>query len=91
MRVVGGGFIMKRIFIFPESKRVQEILNESYPSILAALKVHKQNAISLIEDETYSQLHDLLALVMTGQIIVKSFCDGDDIDNRFIGLTIKED
>ena len=81
---------MKRVFIFPESKRVQEILNESYPSILAALKVHKPNAKSLIEDNDFDMLHDLMMLIKTKQVAVQ-WMDSQNDDKCYLALTVKED
>lgn len=80
---------MKKVFIFRETKKVRDILNDSYDSLLAALKVHNPKAKSLIEDENYSMLHDLLALLITRQISVQGF--NDDLDRRFIGVTIQND
>jgi hypothetical protein len=80
---------MKKVYMFPENQRVRNILNDSYDSLLAALKIHNPKAKSLIEDENYSMLHDLLALLITRQISVQGF--NDDLDRRFIGVTIQND
>lgn len=59
---------MKQIYVIKETKKLREILNESYRYFLAALKAKNPNAESLIEDETFSQIHDAYALIQLGHI-----------------------
>lgn len=61
---------MQKVFIVQETKEMQDILNSTYNELFAAVKTRNPKAEMLIDDEEYSQLHDLLALLRMGHIKV---------------------
>lgn len=79
---------MKRVYLFEETPGLIKSLNGTYREILAALRIRKPGATSLIEDCEMETLHDCLALIQAGQIRIK-WMSGDQ-GSRFLVLTIKE-
>lgn len=77
---------MKQIYVIKETKKLREILNESYGYFLAALKVKNPKAKSLIEDEWFPQAHDVYALLRLGCIKIGQV-EGDE--GQFVTIEIK--
>lgn len=77
---------MRTVFIQHEDVGMQKVLDDTYDELLAALKERSPKAQSLVEDEEYSQLHDLLALLRLGHIKIGH---AEDDDGCFIILEIE--
>lgn len=80
---------MKKVYLFRETKRVRDILNDTYDELLAGLKVRQPDAKSLVESDEYSMLHDLQALLKSNQIEICWF-NAEENEDRFISLSVKE-
>ena len=76
---------MKQIYVIKETKKLREILNESYGYFLAALKAKNPKAQSLINDEAMAQAHDAYALIQLGQIKIGQV---ENEDGQFVTLEI---
>ena len=79
---------MIKIYTFAETQETINLLSDLYESILAALRHENPSAMSLIENNDYSQLHDALSLIKLKQI---EFGEISNNDGRYISLKIKED
>ena len=66
---------MKLIYVLRESRRLRRILNDTYPAIIAALKIRRPKAKILTEDAELSQAHDCLALIRLGYLKVDELTD----------------
>ena len=77
---------MNQIYVIKETKKLREILNESYGYFLAALKAKNPKAESLIEDAWLAQAHDAYALLRLGQIKIGQMESGEE---QFVTLEIK--
>jgi hypothetical protein len=77
---------MKQIYVIKETKKLREILNESYGYFLAALKAKNPKAESLIEDKWLAQAQDAYALIRLGQIKIGQM---ENEEGRFVTLEIK--
>lgn len=77
---------MKPIYVIKETKKLREILNESYEYFLAALKVKNSNLESLIEDEVLAQAHDAYVLIQLGYI---KFGQMEREEGQFVTVEIK--
>lgn len=77
---------MKQIYVIKETKKLCEILNESYGYFLAALKAKNPNAESLIEDDVISQAHDAHALIQLGHIKIGQM---ENEEGQFVTVEIQ--
>ena len=79
---------MHKAYIIEETAEMRKVLNSTYDELLAALKKRTPAAISLIDDDEYSQLHDLLALLRLGHIKVSN-CENET--GMFLMVEIREE
>jgi hypothetical protein len=79
---------MHKAYIVRETEDMRKVLNDTYDELLAAVKKRTPSAESLIDDDEYSQLHDLLALLRFGHIKVSN-CENDT--GMFLMVEIRED
>ncbi len=79
---------MRKVYIIRETKKVSDILDNTYNEVLAALRYRNPKAQRLTDDDEMSQLHDMLALLRLGHIKV-SYAEDDD--GRFMFFEIKMD
>lgn len=78
---------MKKSYLY-ENELIQQISNETYPELMAALKIRNPKAQELIEDAEFSQLHALLVLLRLKQIRIREL---DVSSNLLIILEICEE
>jgi hypothetical protein len=67
---------------------MRKVLNDTYDELLAAVQKRSPSAESLIDDDEYSQLHDLLALLRFRHISVSNL---ENNEGMFLMIEIKED
>lgn len=80
---------MTRVFLYKESEDIKEILNDTYDELFAALKYKAPEALSLVDDDDLSMLHDLYALIKTGYIHC-FWLSGEDEACRYLAVKIDE-
>lgn len=78
---------MQKVFLFEETKEMTRILDETYDDVMAVLKAKNPEAETLLDDEFFSLLHDLLALVKMNHIYCKRL-SCEETPTRFLALRI---
>lgn len=78
---------MKKAYLIKENAAIKRILKKTYPALLKALQNMHPMSKELIENETFSQAHDVLALIQTGHLKVEWL---DGFEDRYLVLTVKE-
>lgn len=59
---------MKHVYVMEETPEVSKILDETYYDVFAALKRKNPKTKVLADDDEYSKLHDILAMLRLGHI-----------------------
>ena len=62
--------MFRKAYILPKNDQLNEILDGTYDEVLGLLKMKKPTATQLSDDEDFSQLHYLFALVKMGYLRV---------------------
>ncbi|MCB1214310.1 MAG: hypothetical protein KDK66_02415 [Deltaproteobacteria bacterium] len=70
---------MRKVFLFEAAAEAREIADKAYDEVLAALRHHRPEATSLLEDEDFFQLHGLLVLLRMGQLRIQELDWDPDI------------